>query len=205
MKFKTTGGGTFRFNPNLYQDGKVCLSLLGTWAGPSWNPSTSTILQVLVSIQSLIFVPDPYFNEPGYESVRGTPRGDKLSTNYNHNIMLGTMKYALHASIRKPHFLFKDVLDVHFSLKKREIARQCAQWADEIKVRNNGQNEASVISQMIADALDQLTVKNQKKGSTSNLSGVNAVDLSRETTSSVDKPIVLDIEPQGTPDVLDLT
>ena len=31
----TTGGGTTRFNPNLYSSGKVCLSLLGTWRGNS--------------------------------------------------------------------------------------------------------------------------------------------------------------------------
>lgn len=29
MKITTTKGGTMRFNPNLYADGKVCLSLLG--------------------------------------------------------------------------------------------------------------------------------------------------------------------------------
>jgi ubiquitin-protein ligase len=33
MHLRTTGGGTVRFNPNLYNDGKVCLSLLGTWPG----------------------------------------------------------------------------------------------------------------------------------------------------------------------------
>lgn len=47
-------------------DGKVCLSLLGTWdgdRGESWNMCTSTLLQVLVSIQSLILVPEPFFNE----------------------------------------------------------------------------------------------------------------------------------------------
>jgi hypothetical protein len=33
VNFKTTGGGRVRFNPNLYKDGKVCLSLLGTWLG----------------------------------------------------------------------------------------------------------------------------------------------------------------------------
>lgn len=32
-QFLTTGGGEIRFNPNLYDCGKVCLSLLGTWAG----------------------------------------------------------------------------------------------------------------------------------------------------------------------------
>lgn len=42
------------FNPNLYNCGKVCLSLLGTWsgaAGENWSASTSTFLQVLVSDQ----------------------------------------------------------------------------------------------------------------------------------------------------------
>lgn len=37
-----------------YDTGKVCLSLLGTWEGPSWDPQTSTLLQVLVSIQAMI-------------------------------------------------------------------------------------------------------------------------------------------------------
>jgi ubiquitin-protein ligase len=35
----TTGGSRVRFNPNLYANGKVCLSLLGTWSGPGWLPS----------------------------------------------------------------------------------------------------------------------------------------------------------------------
>lgn len=50
---------------SLYNCGKVCLSLLGTWQGSqgeSWNAKTSTFLQVMISIQSLIFVPQPYFN-----------------------------------------------------------------------------------------------------------------------------------------------
>ena len=33
VHFETTGGGTVKFNPNLYADGKVCLSLLGTFSG----------------------------------------------------------------------------------------------------------------------------------------------------------------------------
>lgn len=38
-----------RFNPNLYNDGKVCLSVLNTWHGrpeERWNPETSSLLQV---------------------------------------------------------------------------------------------------------------------------------------------------------------
>lgn len=65
VHLRTTGAGSVRFNPNLYNNGKVCLSLLGTWNGrpeEQWSPK-STLLQVFVSIQSMIFVDLPYFNE----------------------------------------------------------------------------------------------------------------------------------------------
>ena len=43
----------FSFNPNLYRDGKVCLSLLGTFHGgdatEKWNPKTSSMYQVCVA------------------------------------------------------------------------------------------------------------------------------------------------------------
>ena len=62
-EIKTTSKGTVRFNPNLYSNGKVCLSILGTWAGPGWTPSLS-LETVLVSIQSLLGE-SPMQNEPG--------------------------------------------------------------------------------------------------------------------------------------------
>ena len=39
VNLMTTGAGKVRFNPNLYANGKVCLSLLGTWSGPGWKPN----------------------------------------------------------------------------------------------------------------------------------------------------------------------
>lgn len=45
---KTTGGDSVRFNPNLYANGKVCLSLLGTW-GDNWSLN-STMFQILLSV-----------------------------------------------------------------------------------------------------------------------------------------------------------
>ena len=42
--------------------------------------------QVLVSIQSLILVDDPYFNEPGFEASMHTDRGRSESKHYNLNI-----------------------------------------------------------------------------------------------------------------------
>ena len=47
MNLTTTGNGAVRFNPNLYNCGKVCLSLLGTWRGSAnenWDAKYSTIM-----------------------------------------------------------------------------------------------------------------------------------------------------------------
>ncbi|KAI0565793.1 Ubiquitin-conjugating enzyme [Gracilaria domingensis] len=123
----TTGAGKVRFNPNLYSNGKVCLSLLGTWSGPSWNQS-STILQVLVSIQSLIFVSDPYFNEPGYESQIGTTRGKQSSELYNSRIRYYSAFHAIQTQIRKPPPEFEDGIATHFRLKRKYIKNRLARW-----------------------------------------------------------------------------
>ena len=85
----TTGGGRVRFNPNLYKDGKVCLSLLGTWQGPGWSPAHSCA-SVLVSIQSLMNAA-PYTNEPGFE-VPKSPRDVEV---YNECILHETIRVAV--------------------------------------------------------------------------------------------------------------
>ncbi|CAM9810300.1 unnamed protein product [Ectocarpus sp. 4 AP-2014] len=119
VHFLTTGSGRVRFNPNLYQTGKVCLSLLGTWAGPGWNPKTSTLLQVLISIQSLIFVAEPYFNEPGFEGQLGTPQGRAASSSYNARIRNGTLLLGvLEALEEKRPGALSDVKRTHFRLMK---------------------------------------------------------------------------------------
>ena len=55
-----------RFNPNLYTNEKVCLSMLNTWNGPGWVP-TNTITNILVALQALVLNEEPLRNEPGYE------------------------------------------------------------------------------------------------------------------------------------------
>ena len=41
--------GKVRLNPNLYENGKVCLSILGTWNGPGWK-KVMNIRRVLISV-----------------------------------------------------------------------------------------------------------------------------------------------------------
>jgi ubiquitin-conjugating enzyme E2 Z len=61
-----TSDGKTRFHPNLYIEGKVCLSILGTYSGPSWVSSLN-IGSVFKSIVSLLDN-NPITNEPGWES-----------------------------------------------------------------------------------------------------------------------------------------
>uniref|UniRef100_A0A4X2KL64 Ubiquitin-conjugating enzyme E2 Z n=1 Tax=Vombatus ursinus TaxID=29139 RepID=A0A4X2KL64_VOMUR len=89
VKLMTTGNNTVRFNPNFYRNGKVCLSILGTWTGPAWSPAQS-ISSVLISIQSLM-TENPYHNEPGFEQERHP--GD--SKNYNECIRHETIRVAV--------------------------------------------------------------------------------------------------------------
>lgn len=60
-----TWDGTTRFHPQLYIGGKVCLSILGTWAGPGW--STMMNLESILQILQSLFVENPLACEPGYE------------------------------------------------------------------------------------------------------------------------------------------
>lgn len=65
--------------------------------------------QVLVSIQSLILVSEPYFNEPGYERSRGTPSGTASSREYDANIRQATTKWAMLEMLRNPSPCFRQV------------------------------------------------------------------------------------------------
>lgn len=121
VQFKTTGGGKIRFNPNLYENGHgepahtreiimrglftltilicytVCLSLLGTWSGQPWKPHESTIMQVLVSLQGMVFCADPWYNEPGFEAQENK----RSSQAYNDRIKQYTVEEALLGWLRK--------------------------------------------------------------------------------------------------------
>lgn len=58
-----TNDGRTRFNPNLYRNGKVCVSVLNTWKGEGWT-SCQTIRTILLTLVTLLN-DTPLLNEPG--------------------------------------------------------------------------------------------------------------------------------------------
>ncbi|CAG7896534.1 unnamed protein product [Brassica rapa] len=124
--------GGLRINPNLYNCGKVCLSLLGTWTGnkrEKWLPQESTMLQLLVSIQALILNQKPYFNEPGYEPTKGTVSGEAHSKVYSENVFILSLKTMVY-SMRKPPKHFEEFVHSHYFVRALDIAKACNAYKD---------------------------------------------------------------------------
>lgn len=70
-----TNDGMIRFNPNLYTNGKVCLSILNTWHGDPWS-SCQTISSILLTLCTILNK-QPLLNEPGVNKTH--PDLDKYS------------------------------------------------------------------------------------------------------------------------------
>ncbi|KAH7960820.1 hypothetical protein HPB49_023592 [Dermacentor silvarum] len=67
VRFMTTDGGRVQFNPHIWPNGHICLSLLGTMVGQPWTPAHS-LSSVAVSIQSML--DDSVGNAMRYETLR---------------------------------------------------------------------------------------------------------------------------------------
>lgn len=59
-------------------------------------------VQLVVSIQGLILVPKPYFNEAGFEKQTGSVEGEKNSVLYNEQAFLLTIRSSIHLLRRPP-------------------------------------------------------------------------------------------------------
>ncbi|GAA5994201.1 ubiquitin-conjugating enzyme E2 [Rhodotorula paludigena] len=115
--FHSWASGT-RVSPNLYVEGKVCLSLLGTWSGDkdeNWSAAKSSILQVFISIQGLIMVEEPYFTEPGFEKQIGTPEATAASELYNERTLVLTRAFVKRACEYPPSSFTREIAAYFFT------------------------------------------------------------------------------------------
>tara|TARA_Y100000816_G_scaffold259007_1_gene214282 strand:- start:1181 stop:1885 length:705 start_codon:yes stop_codon:yes gene_type:complete len=88
-----TNDGIVRFHPNLYRNGKVCLSILNTWKGEQWT-GCQTIRSVLLTIASIL-ENNALLNEPGINE------NHKDVINYDLIIRYKTIETAIFKLINK--------------------------------------------------------------------------------------------------------
>ncbi|XP_012990829.2 (E3-independent) E2 ubiquitin-conjugating enzyme UBE2O isoform X2 [Esox lucius] len=120
-----------RLNPNLYDNGKVCVSLLGTWLGKGterWT-SKSSLLQVLISIQGLILVNEPYYNEAGFDSDRGLQEGYENSRCYNEMALI-KMVQSMTQLLQTPIQVFQQEIQQHFVSNGWRLVHRLEAWLE---------------------------------------------------------------------------
>jgi len=66
-----TQDGYMRFSPNLYRDGKVCLSIINTWhVGDKWS-AVQTLQSVMLSVLSSVLTKGAFQHEPNVGLATG--------------------------------------------------------------------------------------------------------------------------------------
>lgn len=148
-------------NPNLYENGKVCLSLLGTWSGKdseTWSPERSNLLQVLVSILGLVLNTEPYYNEPGFERERDTPQGGLRSQRYNESVALSNYHLMLRV-LRTPPCDFDGAVKRHFAERRTAIldrARRILNGGDDALCSEGFRKSLAALLPRLEEALPQV-------------------------------------------------
>lgn len=113
----------------------VCLSLLGTFPGPpesKWQGANSSILSVLVSIQAMIFIPDPLENVPiGFKRAFKDNMGMSESESYKSHVQMWTVRYAMldwlqNNEMRKG--LWREVVRTYFERNGGAVLKVVNRW-----------------------------------------------------------------------------
>ena len=118
-------------NANLYESGKVCLSLLNTTYGrgnEQWDSSQSTLLQVLVSIQAFVLNEQPFFNTPFTGFLKRWFGMKGTSEVYNGNVFIATRKSMFYL-LQNPPKNFEAFTAEHFRGRASRILRACKAFA----------------------------------------------------------------------------
>ena len=114
-----TQDGTTRFNPNMYRDGKVCLSILNTWHdGPQWS-GVQTLESVLLILMSDVLCSNPLANEPAFRKC-GISNDAQI---YNRLLWHANIKTAVIGMMTNLPEQFKDFLPI----LKTEFAKHSTQ------------------------------------------------------------------------------
>ena len=128
-----TNDGITRMNPNLYRNGKVCISILNTWKGDQWS-SCQTITSVLLTL-CIVLNEKPLLNEPGVKET------DNDMINYNRIIRYKNVKIGVLDVLNKKYF--RDNFEEFREICKEEFRKN---YNDILKnIENNIEDEGKMV------------------------------------------------------------
>ena len=125
-----TNDGITRFHPNLYRNGKVCLSILNTWKGETWT-SCQSIRTVLLTLVTL-FHNKPLLNEPGLtESHRDFNTYNEI-IKYK-NLEVAIMSILQEKCLPECFYSYKSIMIDHFKKNYKRIENKVRKYLEEKK------------------------------------------------------------------------
>lgn len=185
VRLMTTGHGKVRFNPNLYKNGKVCLSILGTWSGPAWSPA-SNLSSVLLSVQSLMNE-HPYHNEPGFDKERKPGASKTYNTIIEHETIRVSVLEQLNCThpaapeemIEFMKASFLEYYDHYLDICKSNLHQDGAVMEDPISREVRGKFQYGAMLKQLEKLKESITpcgIPSVPNFSTTPISGMSEVD-----------------------------
>lgn len=133
-----TNAEKIRFNPNLYVNGKVCLSLLNTWKGEQWT-SCQTISSILLTICTIL-IKNPLLNEPGIK------RDHHDFEKYNKIIQYKNIDIAILQILQKKIGVFLDQFKVFDSEIKDNFKKNAIKIRDYLEEKKSTESESILLT-----------------------------------------------------------
>lgn len=81
-----------------------------------------------MSVQAMVFVSDPYFNEPNVEQMRNQTEGINASKSLNAVLSINTIQWAMIDVLKNPKPGFEDAIKAHFLALRPTILQNCQKW-----------------------------------------------------------------------------
>lgn len=124
-----TNDGHIRYNPNLYTNGKVCVSILNTWEGEQWS-SCQTISSVLLALCTLLNE-SPLENEPGYSKT------DPEYKPYQKIIEYSNINFAICDMINLSNNLIPVPFNLFYPIMREKFLKNYDKLMEFIQLQNN--------------------------------------------------------------------
>jgi len=130
VKFHTYDGFT-RFNPNLYINGNVCLSILNTWEGEKWS-SCQSIRSILLTL-STVLNESPLLNEPGI-TIHHKDFDDYNELLIYKNVEISMLKYLEKSNLNYNFREFYPIMVKHFITNYKMIKEKIQRVSKHIEM-----------------------------------------------------------------------